>query len=63
MGNRFYWFTKDEMYILKRAFIESSANFVFNENYTDEERKIHQNLMNEVIEAIKAEETFFEEEG
>ena len=60
MKNRFDQFSGPELYILSRQAIEASYNIVcetrFNgeKKYTDEEIKIHERLMNELIDARSA---------
>lgn len=53
MENRFNDFTENELYMLKRQAIESSANIVMTSKYTSEEIEIHNRLLSEIIEAIK----------
>lgn len=42
-----------ELYMVKRAFIESSAEIGLNGFYNDAEVKIHGMLLNEIIEELK----------
>lgn len=51
--NKYGLWTDDELYILKRAFIESAFNIQYERKYSDDERKIHNKLMNEIIDEIK----------
>ena len=50
---RFEMFTDDEVYILSRQSIESSSQIVMFERYTEEEVKMHEDLMNELLEERK----------
>ena len=51
--NKFSQFTADELYVIKRAFINGS--FALYENdYPDDHLKLHDKLSNKVAEAIKA---------
>jgi len=54
--NKFEHFTDDELYILKRQAIESSWKIVMSGKYNDYEGKIHNQLMNEIINEIKRRE-------
>ena len=51
--SRFSEFSNDEIYMLSRQSIESSANIVLMDSYSKEECKIHNNLMNELSEERK----------
>lgn len=51
--NRLDRFTDAELYILKRALIESSGEIALSGLYNDAEIKIHGQLLNEIIEEIK----------
>ena len=58
MADRFEHFTDDEMYIIKRAFIESSIAFscktINNElAYSDWARKAHDKLVDECVDSIR----------
>ena len=53
MKGRFINFSDDEIYILSRQAIESSANIVLTGRYSKEEQRIHNDLMNELIEERK----------
>ena len=46
-------FTDDELYILKRQAIESSYHIVMEDRYSESECKIHNDIMNEIIDEIK----------
>ena len=46
-------FTAEELYVLKRAFAESSCEFAMGGNYTDRDLLVHGELLNEVVECIK----------
>lgn len=46
-------FTDDELYILKRQAIESSARIVMSGTYTDDEIETHKSLLNEITDEIK----------
>lgn len=56
--DRFAQFSDDELYIIKRTFIESCWNFYSGEyrDYDDVERAIHKRLLNETIESFKCRE-------
>lgn len=47
---RFDKFSGEELYILSRQAIESSYEIVMKETYTKEEKKMHEALMNELID-------------
>lgn len=51
--NKYGLWTDDELYILKRAFIESSFNIQYERKYSEDERNMHNKLMNEIINEIK----------
>ncbi len=53
MKDKFKMFTDDELYILKRQAIESSSRIVMSGSYSDNEIKIHNNIINEIIDEIK----------
>lgn len=50
---RFLMLSDDEIYILKRALIESSRQIALSGFYDDLEIKMHENLLNEIIDEIK----------
>lgn len=50
---RFKEFTNIEVYMLSRQAIESSWNIVMEDRYNKDECKIHNDLMNELIEERK----------
>ena len=50
---RFIDFTDDEVYMLSRQSIESSWNVVMEDRYDKDECKIHNDLMNELLEERK----------
>ena len=54
--NKFEYFTDKELYILKRQAIESSWVIIMSGEYNDYEGKIHNQLLNEIIEEIKRRE-------
>lgn len=51
--NKYGLWTDDELYILKRAFVESAFNIQYERKYCEDEREMHNKLMNEVIDEIK----------
>ena len=51
--SRFDQFTENEVYILFRQAMESSAEIVMMGNYNQEEIKLHNNLLNEMIDELK----------
>jgi len=51
---RFIQLNMDELYVLKRALCESSYTFFMLDKYSKEEQKLHNALLNEVVETIKA---------
>lgn len=51
---RFIQLNIDELYVLKRALCESSYTFFMPDKYSKEEQKLHNALLNEVVETIKA---------
>ena len=50
--SRFEKFTEDEVYILFRQAMESSAEIVMMGNYNKQEIKIHNDLLNEMIDEL-----------
>jgi len=54
--NKFEHFTDDELYILKRQAIESSWEICSCCAYTEFEIRLHDKLMNEIIDEIKRRE-------
>jgi len=50
--SRFDQFTENEVYILFRQAMESSAEIVMMGNYNQEEIKLHNNLLNEMIDEL-----------
>ena len=54
--NKFEYFTDNELYILKRQAIESSCKIVMSGKYNEFEGKIHNQLLNEIIDEIKRRE-------
>ena len=54
--SRFDKFTENEVYILFRQAMESSAEIVMMGNYNQEEIKIHNDLLNELIDELKRRE-------
>ena len=54
--SRFDQFTENEVYILFRQAMESSAEIVMMGNYNQEEIKLHNNLLNEMIDELKRRE-------
>lgn len=50
---RFLMLSDDEIYILKRALIESSGQIALSGFYDDLEIKMHGNLLNEIVDEIK----------
>ena len=54
--SRFEKFTEDEVYILFRQATESSAEIVLSDNYNKQEIKIHNDLLNELIDELKRRE-------
>lgn len=55
-NERFKLFSNDEMYMLKRQAIESSFNIVCEERYSDEEVKIYDALLNEIVDECRLRE-------
>ena len=53
MERRFLNFSDDEIYILSRQAMESSANIVLTDRCSKEEQRMHNDLMNELIEERK----------
>lgn len=53
MGGKFKQFSNIELYILKRALIESAGEFEFSGIYDDAEIKIHNILLNECIDETR----------
>jgi hypothetical protein len=51
---RFSQLSLDELYVLKRAFLESSYSFFMLGKYEKEEQKIHTALSNEILDNIRA---------
>lgn len=51
--NKYGLWTDDELYILKRAFVESAFNIQYERKYSEDEREMHNKLMNEIIDEIK----------
>ena len=54
--SRFEQFTEDEVYILFRQVMESSAEIVLSGDYNKQEIKIHNDLLNEMIDELKRRE-------
>lgn len=54
--NKFEHFTNDELYILKRQAIESSWEICGCGSYNEFEVRLHEKLMNEIINEIKRRE-------
>lgn len=50
--SRFDKFTEDEVYILFRQAMEASAEIVMMGNYNKQEIKIHNDLLNEMIDEL-----------
>ena len=55
-ANKFNGFNDDELYMLKRALIESSYKICCEGNYNDDEIQLHNDLLNESIDEIKRRE-------
>jgi hypothetical protein len=51
--NKFKEFTDDELYVLKRAFVESSFEFFMGDKYVEGERQHHKDMHNAVVDEIK----------
>ena len=51
--SKFAIFTDDQLYVLKRAFIESSFEFFMGEKYIEYERQHHKDMHNAVVDEIK----------
>lgn len=51
--SRFKEFTDEEIYILFRAFMESSYEFNMTDKYSKEEADIHTKILNELLEERK----------
>jgi hypothetical protein len=54
--SRFDQFTENEVYILFRQAMEASAEIVMMGNYNKQEIKLHNNLLNEMIDELKRRE-------
>lgn len=54
--NKFEHFTDDELYILKRQAIESSWEICSCGVYTEFDLRLHEKLMNEIIDEFKRRE-------
>lgn len=54
--SRFEKFTENEVYILFRQAMESSAEIVMMGDYNNQEIKIHNNLLNELIDELRRRE-------
>ena len=54
--SRFEKFTEDEVYILFRQAMEASAEIVMLWSYNNQEIKIHNDLLNEMIDELKRRE-------
>ena len=54
--SRFDKFTEDEVYILFRQAMEASAEIVMMGSYNNQEIKIHNDLLNEMIDELKRRE-------
>ena len=53
--SRFSEFSDSEVYMLKRQAIEASSEIMFgDQNYTKPEIDIHERLLNEIVEELKA---------
>ena len=52
-NNKYEFFTDDELYMLSRQAIESSYEIVESDNYSGEERLLHNKLLNEIIKEQK----------
>lgn len=50
---RFAQLTPVELYILKRALAEASFTFFMMDKYSKEEQKMHNALLNEIVETLK----------
>ena len=50
---RFLMLSDDEIYILKRALIESGRQIALSGFYDDLEIKMHENILNEIVDEIK----------
>ena len=48
MDNRWVGFSDYEVYMLKRSLMEASWNIQMEKDYTKEQRKLHEDLMNEL---------------
>ena len=57
MDNKFEKFTDDEIYVLKRQAIESSANIMLSGRYEPDFRKAHGDMLNEITSEIKRRST------
>ena len=51
--SKFGAFNDDELYMVKRAFMESARKIANEGRYTDEEIDLHTDLLNEAIDEIK----------
>ena len=51
--NKYTIFSDSELYMLKRALIESSFKICCEGNYNDYEINLHNTLLNEIINEIK----------
>lgn len=50
---RYEDFTNNELYIMNRAFMDSSFKFFMKDGYEPEQKAMHSKLLNEIVDEIK----------
>lgn len=56
MKDKYKGFSNEELYMLKRQAIESSNEILTSYFYSEEQKKLHECLLNEIVEEIKERE-------